>query len=210
MAVPVSELQKSNPSKIIELFQLELVTAIHGVDTTYYFHNGVSANNNASLIFNNIQYTRMPIEASGFDYDSKTLPRPTLSISNILGTFTTLLLTLSQGLEGAKVTRIRTLERYIDNTNFDGGDLLIEGSTTDFIVQEDDALIDQEEGTNPYGTPSGSTEFPREIYFIDRKKVENREMVVFELAASFDLDGVRLPKRQVLPADFPGVGTFYA
>ena len=170
MAVPVSELQKSNRSKIIELFQLELVTAIHGVDTTYYFHNGVSANNNASLIFNNIQYTRMPIEASGFDYDSKTLPRPTLSISNILGTFTTLLLTLSQGLEGAKVTRIRTLERYIDNTNFDGGDLLIEGSTTDFIVQEDDALIDQEEGTNPYGTPSGSTEFPREIYFIDRKK----------------------------------------
>lgn len=210
MAVPVSELQKSNPSKIIELFQLELVTAIHGVNTTYYFHNGVSANNNANLIFNNNQYTRMPIEASGFDYDSKTLPRPTLSISNILGTFTTLLLTLSQGLEGAKVTRIRTLERYIDNTNFDGGDFLIEGSTTDFIVQEDDALIDQEEGTNPYGTPSGSTEFPREIYFIDRKKLENREMVVFELAASFDLDGVRLPKRQVLPADFPGVGTFYA
>ena len=208
MAVPVSELQKSNPSKIIELFQLELVTAIHGVDTTYYFHNGVSANNNSNLIFNNNQYTRMPIEAAGFDYDSKTTARPTLSISNILGTFTTLLLTLSQGLEGAKVTRIRTLERYIDNSNFDGGDLLLEGSTTDFLVQEDDALIDQEEGTNPYGTPSGSTEFPREIYFIDRKKVENREMVVFELAASFDLDGVRLPKRQVLPLDFPGIGTF--
>ena len=210
MAVPVSELQKSNPSKIIELFQLELVTAIHGVNTTYYFHNGVSANNNANLIFNNNQYTRMPIEASGFDYDSKTLPRPTLSISNILGTFTTLLLTLSQGLEGAKVTRIRTLERYIDNTNFDGGDFLIEGSTTDFIVQEDDALIDQEEGTNQFGTPSESTEFPREIYIIDRKKLEKNEMDVFVLAESFDLDGVRLPKRQVLPADFPGVGTFYA
>ncbi len=210
MAVPVSELQKSNPSKIIELFQLELVTAIHGVNTTYYFHNGVSKNNNANLVFNNNQYTRMPIEASGFDYDSKTLPRPTLSISNILGTFTTLLLTLSQGLEGAKVTRIRTLERYIDNTNFDGGDILTEGGTTDFLIQEDGELVDQEEGTNPYGTPSGTTEFPREIYFIDRKKLENREMVVFELAASFDLDGVRLPKRQVLPADFPGVGTFYA
>ena len=210
MAVPVSELQKSNPSKIIELFQLELVTAIHGVNTTYYFHNGVSKNNNANLVFNNNQYTRMPIEASGFDYDSKTLPRPTLSISNILGTFTTLLLTLSQGLEGAKVTRIRTLERYIDNTNFDGGDILTEGGTTDFLIQEDGELVDQEEGTNPSGTPSGPTDFPREIYFIDRKKLENREMVVFELAASFDLDGVRLPKRQVLPADFPGVGTFYA
>jgi len=25
-----------------------------------------------------------------------------------------------------------------------------------------------------------------------------------------DLDGVRLPKRQVLPQDFPGVGSFFA
>lgn len=210
MAVPVSELQKINPSSVIELFQLQLDNDIHGSTTTYYFHNGTSDNNNVNIIFNNLEYTRMPIEASGFEFNGKQLPRPTLKISNILGTFTTILLTLSQGLEGAKVTRIRTLERYIDNTNFDGGDFLIEGSTSDFIVQEDDALIDQEEGTNPYGTPDASATFPSEIYYISRKARENREMVEFELAASFDLDGVRLPKRQVLPADFPGVGSFYS
>ena len=42
MATPVSELQKINPSNIVELFQLQLDTTIHGANTTYYFHNGVN------------------------------------------------------------------------------------------------------------------------------------------------------------------------
>ena len=210
MAVPVSELQKINPSNVIELFQLQLDNDIHGATTTYYFHNGVGENNNANLIFDNNEYTRMPIEAEGFEFNGKQLPRPTIRISNILGTFTTILLTLSQGLEGAKVTRIRTLERYIDNTNFDGGDIVQEYNSAYYIVQEDGEVIDQEEGTNPHGTPDATATFPSEIYYISRKARENREMVEFELAASFDLDGVRLPKRQVLPADFPGIGSFYS
>ena len=40
--------------------------------------------------------------------------------------------------------------------------------------------------------------------------METRDVVQFELTASFDLQGVRLPRRQVLPADFPGVGSFYS
>ena len=150
----------------------------------------------------------MPIEATGFEFKSKTLPRPRLRISNIFGTFTTIILTLPQGLEGAKVTRRRTLRRFIDDANFSGGDILLE--TGFFILQEDDSVIDLESGANPFGSPDPTATFPDEIYFIDRKVSENRSLVEFELAASFDLDGVRLPKRQVLPADFPGVGSFFA
>jgi phage-related protein len=208
MATPVSELQKINPSNIVELFQLQLDSAIHGANTTYYFHNGVSENNNGNLIFDNIEYTRMPIEASGFEFNGKQLPRPQISISNILGTFTTLLLTLPQGLEGAKVTRIRTLERYIDHINFDIGDILLEDESE--LLQENDSLVSQESSDNPHGTPDPTATFPNEVYFIDRKTMETRDMIQFELAASFDLQGVRLPKRQVLPADFPGVGSFYS
>ena len=51
--------------------------------------------------------------------------------------------------------------------------------------------------------------FPTEVFYIDRKSGENRLAIEFELAASFDIQGVRLPKRQVLPEDFPGVGSFY-
>ena len=208
MATPVSELQKINPSNIVELFQLQLDTTIHGANTTYYFHNGVSENNNGNLIFDDVEYTRMPIEASGFELNGKQLPRPKLRISNILGTFTTILLTLPQGLEGAKVTRIRTLERYIDHINFDIGDILLEDESA--ILEEDGSLISQELSDNPHGTPDPTATFPDEVYYIDRKSTENRDIIEFELAASFDLQGVRLPKRQVLPADFPGVGTFFS
>ena len=37
MANPVSELQKPNPSNIVELFQLELNTTMHSISQTYYF-----------------------------------------------------------------------------------------------------------------------------------------------------------------------------
>ena len=208
MATPVSELQKINPSSIVELFQLELNTAIHGSNTKYYFHNGTNNNENSNVIFDNIEYTKMPIEADGFEFNGKQLPRPRLTISNILGTFTTILLTLPQGLEGAKVTRIRTLERYIDNTNFTGGQILLENGSN--ILLENGSAIEMESGLNPFGTPDPTATFPNEIYYIDRKVTENRDIIQFQLTASFDLDGVRLPKRQVLPADFPGVGTFFS
>tara|TARA_Y100001963_G_scaffold117739_1_gene163839 strand:- start:702 stop:1328 length:627 start_codon:yes stop_codon:yes gene_type:complete len=208
MAVPTSELQKINPSNVIELFELQLDSTIHGSTATYRWHNGISENN-ADIVFGSNSYTRLPIEADGFAYDGKQLPRPKLRASNINGTFTALLATLPQGLEGAKVTRIRTLERYIDDANFDGGDILLEDNTN-FLVQEDDSVIDQEAADNPHGTPDPTAKFPDEIFYIDRKTTENRSVIEFELAASFDLHGVRVPKRQVLPADFPGIGTFYS
>ena len=78
-----------------------------------------------------------------------------------------------------------------------------------FLLQEDDSVVDLESGQNTFGTPDPTAKFPDEVFFIDRKTGENRAEVAFELAANFDLDGVRLPKRQVLPDDFPGVGGFF-
>ena len=63
---------------------------------------------------------------------------------------------------------------------------------------------------NPFCTPDPTATFDEQIFLIDRKSSENRAEVVFELAASSDVHGVRLPKRQVLPNDFPGVGTFFS
>ncbi len=192
MAVPVSELQKANPSAIIELFILELIPAIHGSSTVYRFHSGRSQNNNASIVFAGQTYTALPIEASGFEYNGKQLPRPKLSISNVLGTISTILASLSMGLEGAKVTRRRTLLRYLDAGNF---------------TTEEQLKI--QNGTSNI-TPDTSALFPDEIYVVDRKSLETRDMVEFELAAKIDVMGVRLPKRQVLPDEFPGIGSFYS
>jgi lambda family phage minor tail protein L len=161
----VSALQGIAPGALIELFQLELNVAQHGVAETYYFHAGVNANGNGSLVWNGQAYTALPVEVDGFEYNGQgTLPRPKMRISNLMGTITSLILTLPEGLEGAKFTRIRTLGRFLDGNA----------------------------GADPLA------EFPREVYFVDRKSAENRDVVEFELASGFDMAGIRAPKRQCI------------
>ena len=170
-ATLTAALQGTAPGAIIELFQIALNVTQHGVNDTYYFHAGVNELS-ASVVWAGQAYTPLPIEAEGFEYSGEgTLPRPKLRAANILGTITTLLLTLPDGLEGAKVTRIRTLGRFLDAVNFAGA-------------------------VNPTADPYA--EFPREVYYIDRKSAETRDVVEFELASAFDLVGIRAPKRQCI------------
>jgi phage-related protein len=193
MSVPVSALQEIAPGAIIELFELELNAAQHGVNETYRFHAGVNADNNQNIVWAGEEYLRFPIEAEGFEYSGQgQLPRPKLRVSNIFGTLTAILLTLPNGIEGAKVTRIRTLARYLDAENFppaggllleDGSNLLLEDNTS-FLLEPINSTADP------------TAEFPREIFYIDRKATETRDVIEFELAAVFDLIGVRAPKRQ--------------
>ena len=184
-----SDLQKINPSSIIELFTLTLDSALHGATTVYRFHSGTNLNANGNIIWAGNEYLKFPIQASGFAYKRGQLPRPTITISN-MGTpsISAILLTVNEttagnDLGGAKVVRIRTLAKFLDAANFSGA-------------------------TNPFGTPDPNAEFPQEIYYIDRKSAENREIVTWELAAVFDLAGIRAPKRQCTRALFPTIGTF--
>ena len=184
----VSNLQNVNPSAIIELFTLQLDNNLHGATTVYRFHAGTSLKDNGEIVWAGNTYTKMPIQAEGFAYQNGQLPRPTLTVSNAIGTITAILATVNatttgNDLTGATVTRIRTLTRFLDAANFPSN-------------------------VNPYGTPDPTAEFPQEIYKIDRKSAENREIVTFELAAVFDLAGVTAPKRQATRSIFPAIGTF--
>ena len=62
--------------------------------------------------------------------------------------------------------------------------------------------------SNPYGTPDPTAEYPQQIFKIDRKSAENRAVVQFELAASFDLANIRIPLRVCTKEIFPSIGTF--
>lgn len=181
---------------------------------TYYFHNGAASNDAAELVWGGQAYRRLPIEAEGFEYKggkTGTLPRPTLRISNLFGTVTAILNEVNEAtpgndLTGAKLTRVRTLAKYIDYTNF-GTEGYLE-TADDFQLQtEDEGGLQMEELADP-SAPDTTQQLPEEVYFVDRKALETRNMVEFELASAFDLAGVRIPKRQCLPADFPGIGTF--
>ena len=184
-----SDIQKPNPSAIIELFTLTLDSSLHGAATVYRFHAGTNLNANGKIVWAGNDYLRFPVEATGFAYQRGQLPRPTLTVSNMGSpSISAILLTVNQttagnDLTGAKVVRIRTMARFLDAANFSGA-------------------------TNPFGTPDPTAEFPQEIYYIDRKKAENREVVSWELAAVFDLAGIRSPKRQCTRSLFPSIGTF--
>jgi len=189
MAIPTAELQSLSNKSIIELYSITLVSALHGSTNVSRFHSGVGMNSNASIIWQGNTYDKFPVIAEGFEYTGKgTLPRPTLTVSNILGTITALMATANattpfNDLQGAKFIRHRTMAQFLDAGNFPSNQ-------------------------NPFGTPSSTTELPQEIYFIDRKVVENREIVQFELASVLDLNNIRCPKLQVTRKDFPSVGTF--
>jgi len=205
MPVPVSSLQSVNPSPIIELFELTLDPILHGTTriqdpsgnniTTIRFHNNTKdKTTQESIIWNGNTYYKMPIEATGFKYDPKQLPRPKLTISNLaiialnIGNMSNILNavnneTFANDLVGATLKRRRTLAEFLPNSNFTGN--------------------------NPYGTPDNTQEFPIEEFQIARKSLETRDVVSFELAAAIDNFNVKLPKRQFLPGEFPGVGDFY-
>ena len=211
MPVPVSSLQSVNPSPIIELFELTLDPVLHGTTsiqdplganiTTIRFHNNTKDKSSAepaqlfdNIVWNGNTYYRMPIEVTGFKYDPKQLPRPSLTISNLaiialnIGNMSNVLNavnseTPANDLVGATLKRRRTLAEFLPSANFTG--------------------------SNPYGTPDGNMEFPIEEFQIARKSVETRDIVSFELAAAIDNINVKLPKRQFLPGDFSGIGDFY-
>lgn len=157
--------------------------------TVHLFHAGNNMKDSSDLVWQSNTYTRMPCRADGFKYSGKgLLPRPTLTFSNLLGSVTSIILLANQttafcDLQSAKVTRRRTLASFLDGVNFPSN-------------------------VNPYGTPDPSVEMPREVYFIDKKTTENRNIVEFEMVSSFDLFGIGAPKKLVTRDDFKGVGTF--
>lgn len=170
MTFPVeitSELQKLAPSSIIELYQLD--ATIFGGDI-YYFHagtNGLKQN----IVWQGQEYVAFPVQISGFEFTAGgQLPRPKMVVANVTGIITALVLAYDD-LLGAKVTRKRTMAKYLDAVNFAGG-------------------------VNP--DADSDAEFPNDIYFIESKVNESKNAVEFELCASFDVQGVMLPRRQII------------
>ena len=206
MAIPFTELNKINPSSVIELFELELTVGTHiaagnpqSLPTVYRFHAGANLNNFGEVIYQSNAYQRVAVKVSGFERNSKgVVPRPLITFSNVGGIIqnpaTGLVITMSDFLNNvnlvtphndlvdAKITRKMPLASALDNANFASG-------------------------SNPFGTPSADR-LRDEIFVIDRKATENRRIVEFELTAAHDLQNRQIPQRVVTRDLFPAVGTF--
>ena len=125
-----------------------------------------------SIFWQGQEYSPWPMEAAGFAWTSERPPTPRVKLGNIDRSISTLC-NMFDDFIGAKVTRWQTLTKFLDAANFGG--------------------------TNPTADPN--EHLPDEIWYVERKTEETQEFVEFELATAFDLNGKKLPARQVI-ADF--------
>jgi lambda family phage minor tail protein L len=160
MTAPTQELQSLSPGTIWVGFVVD-ATGISG-GSLYRFYDGTDSAG-ADVVWQGNTYTAYPVKAEGFEVTTKgTLPRPTLSISNVFGTVGLLVRDL-EDLVGAVVTRKRTLAQFLDGMA----------------------------GADP------TKEFDDDIFMVERKVSEDKELIVFELAGAIDIHGLLLPSRIV-------------
>lgn len=134
-----------------------------------YFHAGTNGID-GPVVWQGRQYIAWPVQAKGFDKSSTgALPRPTVSMANVNGIIGAMARDFGD-LLGAKVTRKRTFVKYLDDVNFPRG--------------------------NPTADPSAY--LPDDIYFVDQKTLETKDVIEFALAAKMDLEGVQVPQRVIV------------
>jgi lambda family phage minor tail protein L len=142
-----------------------------GLSEPYYFYSGTDFDNQP-LVYDEITYTPIPMEVTEFEIDGQgRLPRPKLTIANINGVISRLILE-AKDLAGSIISKKRVFLKYIDDVNFPGG-------------------------VNPWGTADPEAAFADEIFSINRKTSETKDVVQFELACPWEVDNVYLPGRLI-------------
>lgn len=160
-----SEVQALVLSPLIELFELD-----YGLDVLRFCTHKTTKN--TAVFWKGVEYTRYPVRVEGFNKNIQgRMPRPKFTVGNIGGGISELLIAFDN-FSGAKVTRIRTLGKFLDAVNFPGN-------------------------VNPTADPTA--EFPRDVWYVDMKSFEDNEYVQFELSSPFDIPSMMLPARQMLP-----------
>jgi lambda family phage minor tail protein L len=196
-----SELNSLTPSTPLYLYEIDF-SKIAPTTLNYNYNGEQPMNNGIYRIYNdynlykiinneygtlkwqNNYYYPFPIQAEGFEYNSAgTLPTPKLTIGNFSpdgsnNSFYKYIRMQVQSLGdivGAKFTRIKTFLKYIDGANFSGN-------------------------INIFNPQTGiyEAELPRDIYYIDRKSLENKNVIEYELASILDVENVTLPGRTIL------------
>ena len=156
------------------------------------------------LIWKGKRYIPFPIVIEGYEMASRgTLPKPKMSFTNHVqnayyNTFFTQIKSQIRNIGdiiGVKILRRRTFLKYLDAVNFksNGG-----------IINDDDFQID----------PDNNAELAADIYYIDRKLKENKNVLEYELSSILDLENIKLPLRTLYSSscsfDYRGEGCEYS
>ncbi len=171
-----AELFNHSKNAIIELIE---ISELPNSQDVIRFHGGLNSASE-SIIFDSKEYFYIPYEGSDFSTRSDgQISRPRLKIINYSG-FLSKYIIGKDDLIKAKVKRIRTFIRFLDEVNF-------------YNYNTDKDYWDKM-GINP---DPESTLRP-DVWYINHKLEENKFFVEFELSNALDLEGGTLPRRQII------------
>lgn len=183
------ELTNLEPDTILELFEIDFSSLQSHIDmlklkdnlnigseAVYRFHAGKNLSN--PIYWQGNGYQPIPIVFEGMESKGDgTLPRPKLSVLNIDGLLSRII-SSNDDFVGCTVTRKRTFAKFLDGKNFQNRNL-------------------NDDGLNPFGRSDPQAHLPDDIFFINRKVIENQEVIQFELSSALELGNTVLPGRVV-------------
>ncbi len=186
-----SEIFSLNPQTLITMFEIDMTDILFDtgyISTTdkndssvgvFRFHNNTKLFG-TTIFWQGNEYSAAPIATEGFELTAQgTLPVPKVSLTvnsegiPALAQLKTQINRVGGDLVGAKFTRIRTFAKYLDAKN---------------VFAE----------TIESHAPDPYVEFPRDIFYFERKALENKFTVQYELSSILDLEGIKLPGRLVV------------
>lgn len=199
------EIFSLTPSTLLTLWEIDASvimdeTGIRNINdkAIFRFHNSVKLMN-TTIKWNGQDYIAVPIQAQGFEYTAKgspPTPKLTLAVNDEGAPMLSLLKSRIRELNdltGVRVTRRRVFAKYIDGENFE--------------------TISQEDLAGKGFSPDPNMKFEPDIYFIDRKSIENKSVIEFELGSILDIEGIKIPGRIVVarrcPFVYRGAGCMY-
>lgn len=182
-------------SGFLEFYELEVGSVPKQADQVtpqtgankLYFHDGKNENN-ADVTYDGNTYIALPILMTGIEVKGDgALSRPTITIANV---------------ESLIKTGSKFMTKMTDNSGSDQWNTEVDGvpvTSTDFKL--DDLIgskLTKRTTLEKYLSSDPTIEFPKAVYIIDRIQQKTNLFVTFELAAPFDLAGVRIPARTVV------------
>ena len=184
------ELSSLTPDALIDLYEIdfsnlqmdfEMLEDLYGVnmgaETVYRFCPMINGTN--PIVWQGKSYQPLPIKMDEFSQKADgTLPRPKMSIANPDGLFSRIVHS-NRDFSNCKVTRKRTYAKFLDEDNFQNRNLSASGS-------------------NPFGVSDGGAHLADDVFFINKKVLETKQFIEFELVSSLELENSPVPARVVL------------
>jgi lambda family phage minor tail protein L len=108
-----ADVQQGWHSGIVEMFDIDLYPVTGNISDVFYFTNMLKPDE-TKIQWKGKTYEPLPLISSGYEKNTTgQIAQPTLTVSNLLGTFTEVVNSYDD-LVGAKVTRRRTFAKYLD------------------------------------------------------------------------------------------------